>query len=178
MTPAAPPKKQRGRETVRDMVLSLGLVLACVVVVWFFARPDPRTTEKALREVDTGGDLRAVSQSIPGVPVPLGLPEGWRATSSTPEDGGLRIGYVTPQDQYVEYAVRGSDPGTFVVDQTGRGTRGGSLRIGDRTWEVWSDADGHTSLVLPGTGSTVVLGGLRETAEDDELSELAASLQP
>ena len=176
--PPAPHKPKRGMENVRDMVLSLALVLAFVGVVFFFARPDPRTTEQALREIDPSGDLRAASQSIPGLPVPTGLGDGWRATSSTPEDGGLRIGYVTPDYQYAEYAVRGAEPGTFVFDQTGRGTRGGSLRIGDREWQVWSDSEGHTSLVLQGAGSTVVVGGLRETAEDEELQELAASLRP
>jgi hypothetical protein len=160
------------------MVLSLALVLAFVGVVFFFARPDPRTTEQTLREIDPSGDLRSVSETIPGLPVPTGLGDGWRATSATREGDGLRVGYVTPDYQYVEYAVRGADPGTFVVDQTGRGTRGGSLRIGDREWQVWSDGGGHTSLVLPGAGSTVVIGGLRETAEDEELQELAASLRP
>lgn len=180
MTTTAPPApvKKRGRENVRDMVLSLALVLAFVGVVFFFARPDPRTTERALREIDPSGDLRSMSESLSGAPVPTGLGDGWRATSSTREGDGLRVGYVTPDDEYAEYAVRGADPGTFVFDQTGRGTRGGSLRIGDREWQVWSDDEGHTSLVLVGTGSTVVIGGLRETAADEELQELAASLRP
>ncbi len=42
---------------------------------------------------------------------------------------------------------------------------------------MWTDDEGHTSLVLTSPAGSVVLGGLRESAEDEEISELAAALQ-
>lgn len=178
----APPKQKRGRENVRDMVLSLAVCVAVIVPVWFLGQPAP-SDSKSLRVVDTAPDITAFRQSAPGVPVPVGLPEGWRPTSSTLEDGRLRIGYVTPDDGYVEFAAQGASAAqggpveTFLRDQTGRGDAGTSLAVGQRQFTVYSDDEGHTSLVQQSPAGTVVVGGLRETAEDDELSELAASLR-
>lgn len=168
------PKRKRGRENVRDMVLSLAVCVAVIVPVWYLGQPP---TSDALKVVDPAADVVAFQQAAPGVPVPVGLPEGWRATSSTLADGRLRIGYVTPDEAYAEYAAQAGPVDTFVTDQTGRGTAGTTLTVGQRQFTIHSDADGHTSLVQEQPAGTVVLGGLRETAEDDELTELAASLR-
>ena len=184
VTPTAtPPKRKRGRENVRDMVLSLALCVAVIVPVWFLGQPAP-SDSKGLRVVDTAADVSAFRAAAPGVPVPGPLPAGWRPTSSTFEGSQLRIGYVTPDDGYVEYAGQGAAPapgaavgGTFLREQTGRGTAGTTLAVGDRRFTVYSDREGHTSLVHERGVGTVVVGGLRETAEDDELAELAAALR-
>lgn len=171
------PTRKRGRENVRDMVLSLALCVAVIVPIWFLGQPAP-SDSKALRVVDTTADLTAFRAAAPGVPVPGPLPAGWRPTSSTLEDGQLRIGYVTPDDGYAEYAARAGSPGgPFLREQTGRGTAGTALVVGDRRFTVYSDRDGHTSLVDERPAGTVVVGGLRETAEDDELAELAGALR-
>ena len=177
------PARKRGRETVRDMLLSLAVCVAVIVPVWFLGQPAP-SDSKALRVVDTAADLSAFRAAAPGVPAPGPLPKGWRPTSSTLAGGQLRIGYVTPDDGYVEYAgqggsqaQRGGSVEAFLREQTGRGTAGTTLAVGDRRFTLYSDGDGHTSLVDARPAGTVVVGGLRETAEDDELAELAGALQ-
>ena len=172
--PAAPAKK-RGRENVRDMLLSMAVCVAVIVPVWYLGQPAP-SDSKAIREVDPSTDLRSFAALAPGVPLPS-TPEGWIPTSSTLEGANLRIGYVTDGEGYVEYAAQGGDPGTFVRDQTGRGRAGSPLTVGSRSFTVYSDGEAHTSLVLEQDGGTVVVGGLRETAGDEELSELAATLR-
>lgn len=175
VTPPAPARK-RGSETARDMVLSLAACMALVIPVWFLAQPPP-SASKSLRVVETATDIQALQAAVPGVPAPAGLSAGWRPTSSTLDGPALRIGYVTPGEEYAEYAARSGDPESFLLEQTGRGRRTGQLTVGGSAFEVWSNSDGHTSLVLRRAGSTVVLGGLRETADDSELQELAASLR-
>ena len=158
------------------MLLSLAACMAVVIPVWYFGQPAEDQT-RGIRVVDTATDIAAFQQAAPGVPVPGVLPEGWRPTSSTLEGDRYRIGYVTPDDGYVEYLATSGPAEEFVTEQTGKGRPGSPLQVGDRAFRIWTDDDGHTSLVLSSPAGTVVLGGLRESAEDEEISELAALLQ-
>lgn len=173
---ATPAKRKRGRETAADMIRSLGLVLVLVGVVWYLAQP-PRSDEKQLRVVDPTSDLTALQVSAPGIPVPGGLPAGWRPTSSTPTPGSLRIGYVTPQDQYAEYAASTTASPDFVADLSGRGTPVGTFQVGNVPWQQLRDAAGHDTLVRVVADRTVVVGGVRETSTLDELRTLAAAVR-
>lgn len=174
--PVSSPRRKRGTENVRDMVLSLLACLVVVVPVWYLAQP-PSSDSKGIRPVDPSADVRAFAAAAPGVPVPTAVPRGWTATSSTLEGTSLRIGYVTPGDGYVEYAAQKGGADAFVTQQTGHGTPGSTLRVGSRAFRVWSASGDHTSLVLTGSGGSVVVGGLRETADDELLSALASSLR-
>ncbi len=166
-------KKKRGRESALDMVRSLGLILLIIIPVWFLAQP-PASDVKPIRVVDPTADIRSFAQAAPGVPVPGMLPAGWRATSSTLEPGSLRIGWVTPTEQYAEYAA-GTGPDTVAL--TGRGNEVGTFVVAGVTWRQFADGDGHTSLLRTAGGGTVVVGGVRETATLDELRVLAAAVR-
>lgn len=173
--PAAPgPARKRGRETVGDMVRSLGIVLLIVVALWYFAQPQDGD-EQAIRVVDPSADVSALVDGAPGTPVPGGLPEGWRATSSTLEPAGLRIGYVTPTGQFAEYAAF-TQPGPDLAAQTGSATAVGTVQVQGVAWQQLADADEHVSLVLEQSGRTVVVGGVRETTSLDELLVLARAV--
>lgn len=168
----APAKKRRGRESVGDMVRSLGLVLLIVVPIWFLAQP-PDSDEAPLRVVDPSSDVALLLDAAPGVPVPRGLPDGWRATSSTLEPQDLRIGWVTPSGEYAEYAA--SARPEFLTEITGGGTEVGTLPVAGQTWRQFDDGDEHTTLVRVAAGRTVAVGGLRETTTLAELEALAAA---
>ena len=152
------------------MIRSLGLIMILVVTLWWLAQP-PDSDEARIRVVDPARDIAVLQQAAPGVPAPRGLPPQWRATSSTLEPSGLRIGYVTPIEQYAEYAV--SDRPEFLGDITGQGREVGTQQIGDVTWRQYADAADHTTLVRQVAGRTVVVGGLRETTTLEELLVLA-----
>lgn len=174
---ATPPARRRGRENVRDMLLSMGICVAVVVPIWYLGQP-PASDSRAIRSVDPAADIAAFASSAPGIPVPGLTPAGWTPTSSTLEGTTLRIGYVTDSDGYLEYAASTDGADTFVRDQTGRGRAGSPLTVGARQFVVYSTGGDHTSLVLrPGASAAVVLGGLREAADDEELSVLAATLR-
>jgi hypothetical protein len=170
--------KTRGRETAADMVRSLGLVLLVVVPIWFFAQP-PDRDEAELRVVDPAADISAFTADVPAAPVPGTLPAQWRPTSSAYEGQptGLRIGYVTPGEQYAEYAASTGPREDFVDDITGdRAEQLDPVVVRGQTWEQYRDQDGSLSLVRSYGDATVVVGTLRATASLDELRVLLGSL--
>ena len=155
------------------MIRSIGLVMLLVVPLWFLGQP-PDSDEQVIRVVDPAADVAQLQRIAPGVPVPRGLPASWRPTSSTLDPAGLRIGYVTPSEQYAEYAT--SDRADFLPDITGRGTQVGTQEVAGVVWRQFADAADHTTLVREVAGRTVVVGGVRESTSLEELRALAGSL--
>ena len=172
-----PAKKQRGRETAGDMLRSLGVVMVLVVLMWFLAQP-PDDDEQELRTVDPSGDVAAFQADVPSAPAPAGLGEQWRSTSSTLTADGLRIGWVTPDGEYAEYAVSTLPAAEVLPDLTGaKAERVGPLEVDGSPWEQYREADGSVSLVRSYGATLVVVGTTRATAELAELEVLAGSLQ-
>jgi hypothetical protein len=169
---------KRGRETALDMVRSLGLVVLVIVPVWFLAKA-PESDEAELREVDPTSAITSFSRDVPTAPVPGDLPDGWRATSAAYDGaaGSLRVGFVTPQEQYAEYAV-----GTGTAVEVVRGLVGAEaerlepLTVAGVSWQQWREPDGSISLTRSYGPATVVLGTRRATADRDELAVLLRSL--
>jgi hypothetical protein len=169
-------RKKRGRETAGDMLRSLGVVLVLVVVMWFLAQP-PDSDEQPLRVVDPSADLASFTADVPTAPVPEGLPESWRATSSTLSAQALRIGYVTPDAEYAEYAASTAPAQEHVDAIAGRrATELEPVDVDGQAWEQLRDRDGSLSLVRTFGEVTVVLGSSRASASLSELEELAGSL--
>jgi hypothetical protein len=181
--PTAPPQppaagaRKRGRETAADMIRSLGIVMLIVVALWFFAQP-PDSDEAAIRVVDPASDVAAWTSAVPAAPVLSGLPERWRPTSSRYERGPdrLRIGHVTPSDQYAEFAASTGRAADVVSELTGKAPRTGTVDVRGVPWESYTEADGSLSLVRAFGDVTVVVGTLRSTASIEELSVLAAAV--
>ncbi len=173
----APVKKKRGRETAGDMLRSLGVVLVLVLLMWFLAQP-PDSDEQELRTVDPSADVAAFSADVPSAPAPAGLSEQWRSTSSTLTADTLRIGYVTPDGEYAEYAATTLPVEEALPDLTGtKAEQGEPLQVGGSSWEQYREADGSVSLVRSYGPTLVVVGSTRATADVAELELLAGSLQ-
>lgn len=172
------PRKKRGRETAADMVRSLGLVVLVIVPVWFFAKA-PASDEADIRVVDPSGPISAFAADVPQVPVPQGLPEQWRATSATYAGGDrtLRVGYVTPQEQYAEYAASTGPRQEFVEAAVGEGAEvADPVTVDGVDWEQRVEADGSRSFISSYGPVTVVVGTTRATAGLEELRVLLDSL--
>lgn len=175
----APKGRKRGRETALDMVRSLGLVILVIVPVWFFAKA-PLSDEKKLREVDPRGSIDAFAADSSGVPVPRGLPEGWRATSSTYSGGDrtLRVGWVTPATQYAEYSASNDAREEFLEATAGDEVeRLEAVTVDGQRWEQLREPDGSISLTRSYGPTTVVIGSKRATATLAELEVLLRSLR-
>ena len=160
------------------MIRSIGLVMVLVVALWFFAQP-PDSDEQELRVVDPTADVAAFSADVPAVPVPGGLPESWRVTSSTRrgDPDSLRLGYVTPSGRYAEYAASTAPREEYLPEITGTGSaRLADVRTGGGTWQQYRDEDGSLSLVRSYGPALVVVGSLRATAPLEELETLVGAL--
>ena len=171
-------KRKRGRETAADMVRSLGLVVLVILPVWFFAKA-PASDEAAIRVVDPTAAVSAFAADVPEAPVPSGLPTSWRATSAsyTGAQSTLRVGWVTPSEQYAEYAATTGDREGFLETVVGEDADlEAALDVDGEDWEVFVDPDGSTSYVRSYGDATVVVGTKRATASEDELAVLLGSL--
>ena len=176
-TTAPTGKRKRGRETAGDMLRSMALVLGLVIMVWFFARP-PASDERQVRPVDPASDITAFRAKEPAVAVPGAVPGSWVTTVSTlaGDPRSLRIGYVTPDERYLEYAATTAPRADAVSEFTGDARRLTQVDIDGVAWEQYREADGSLSLVRAYGPVTVVVGTRRATATLTELQALARSL--
>lgn len=172
--------KNRLLQSVRDMVLSLGLVLGVValtVLITFRDEPDD-----PVRVVDTTPVLVGAATNAPfSVTLPQGVEPEWRPTSarvSVPGSQPFRwhIGYVTPSDQYAAVGQSNGTAAAYLKDERANGDTAETVRVAGRTWDVVERDDGkRTSLVNTTRGVTTLVTG---TGTLDELKVLATSLRP
>ncbi len=173
--------RRRGRETVRDMVISMAVVglgiAALMLVTW---RPKP---EAQVRVVDwKPAAVAAQFASHYPVVTPVGLSDQWRATSARfevePQSAGKpvwHVGYVTPNNSYAGVEQSDADPAIFISRTVDGGRPDGEVVVGGRPWQSYGPgANGFRSLVRAEGGSTVIVTG---SADSAELTALAAALQ-
>ncbi|WP_405005984.1 DUF4245 domain-containing protein [Kitasatospora purpeofusca] len=173
-------KGMRGRQTVRDMVLSM---LAVGVVVWVGYLFLPHDADgDGVRPVDY---RVAAATAKRAAPYPLLVPEGlsakWRATSVTynaaatnnGKGNAWHLGFVTPSGQYA--AVEQSDIARDdVLKATVAGGKpDGTEDIAGQAWERVQSPKARAITVQTGGATTVLTG----TASYEELAELARALK-
>ena len=174
--PVQPARPKRGFGSVGDMVRSMAVVLAFVLVILWLT-PRPRTDP--VRVVDYTSALEQARQTAPyDVYAPYGLDPAWRATSARTErgpEGALmwHLGFVTPGGQYA--AVEQSDgPAEAAVRRfSGTAPAVGSTDVAGATWERREDAKSRT-LWRRADGSMLAVTG---TAGWPELEQLARTLR-
>ena len=162
--------KRRGRETALDMLRTLAVVFALVLPMWFFGQANDED-ERPIRPVDPTDAYAAFVQDTGG-PVPSRTPDGWTPTvrDLTTMLGVTRVGYVRG-DSYVEF--QGGKGTEFLADATGKAEQVGTVDVDGIAWQDYRAPEGAQSLVLRRGAVTVLVGGLRETATQEELLELA-----
>jgi hypothetical protein len=164
-------QRSRARQNALDMVRTLVVVFAVVLPLWFLGQASPGDS-KRIRPIDPSPAYGAYVAATRG-PVPASLPSGWDATvaESITTEGVYRVGYVVG-DHYLEW--QGSTGTEFLLEATDHGRRTGAVTIGEASWERWQGKNGAESLVLHRGTATVLVGGVRETASEAELRQLAA----
>ncbi len=165
----------RLRQTVRDMVLSLAVVLAAIAVIMAITwrpAPDP------VRVVDPAPELALARAQAPyPVLYPADLDPSWRPTSArweiTPTsmpDPAWHVGFVTPEIDYAQLGQSASQDPAYVAEQIA-----GAEPAGE--WNGWLryDSADQRALVRVDGGVTVVVSG---TAPWSSLELLADRLSP
>lgn len=176
--------KQRGKQTVRDMVISLAVILLAAWVIYLFV-PHDSSAEPTVKPVSYRVELDSARRAAPyPVAAPQGLSEDWRATSVKYEGDGengaaWHLGFMAPGDQYA--AVEQTDLGRsdkFVEDVThGAAKTSRTQDVGGEEWTRWK-GEKYDALVREEprengrTYTTVVTG----TASYERLGELAGAL--
>lgn len=163
------------------------ILVPVVLITIFFTRP----TETPVRVVDYQPILaRARAQAPFEVLAPQNLPATWRPTVAQwtrqgepylDEAASIRnrwkLGYLAPEDVYVEVTQGDVQPQQFVGDVTRDGVPDGASTVAGRSWERRVSPDERTrSLVLGGpTVTTVVVGDSPYEALEAFAATLSAS---
>ncbi|MGY1639898.1 DUF4245 domain-containing protein [Geodermatophilus sp. SYSU D00703] len=182
--PAPSPAIERAnRLSAANMVRSLApLVVICLLIVgWVTFR---QSGEERTLVVDPSTTVRlAAERAAYPLVAPTGLPDGYRPTSARTDAGGaeagdpvtVEIGYLTPGEEYAGFVVSDdarAEPVTRVLDGA---EDAGTVDLGGQAWTRSTTQRGETALWRADGGVTVLVTG---SAQDDELEEVAASVQP
>ncbi|WP_405906829.1 DUF4245 domain-containing protein [Streptomyces sp. NBC_00828] len=166
----------KGKQSVRDMILSLGVIALVAGVIYVFIPHDD--SEPELKRVDYRVELLTARRaaSYP-VAAPEGLPTEWKATSvryDGSEFDAWHLGFHDPDGQYVAVEQSTEKPAAF-IDTASQGAEETKTtqRIGDQTWQRYEGAK-YDALVLKGEGSTTVVTG---TASFGQLTKMAQALK-
>jgi hypothetical protein len=177
---------KRGKQTVRDMVLSMAVIM--LVVAGIYALFLPRGMKESITQVDYSVELGQARRAAPyPVAAPSGLTGQWRATSVTydasdPRNTQWHLGFLDPENQYAAIEQSNGDPARFISDKTQASQRSGSQVVDGQLWERY-DGGRYRALVLEkpmasaaaaaGPITTMVTG----TAPYDQLAQLAGTLK-
>lgn len=133
--------KPRGRENARDMVLSMGVMLALVAVILIITyRPKHQSVEM----IDYAGAVAlATSQSQLPILIPQELPSGSVVTRARfePESYGMSgdvrwyLGLATNNNQYLALWQSNGMTGKIVRSINGNGICSGTVVIKGDTWK-------------------------------------------
>jgi hypothetical protein len=164
----------KGKQSVRDMVLSLGLILLAAGVIYLFIPHDDTAPEP--KRVDYRVELLTARRAAPyPVAAPEGLPEGWTATSVRyrAEHARWHLGFSDPDGGYVALEQSTQKPSEFVEDATQGAAKKGTVGVGGRDWDRY-EGERYDGLVLREEGVTTVVTG---SGGIEDLTELAGALR-
>ncbi|MEU3709059.1 DUF4245 domain-containing protein [Streptomyces catenulae] len=172
----------RGRQTVRDMVLSLAVIGVLVAAIYIFIPHDDSGTaeQNAVKAVDTRVEVITARRAAPyPVAAPEGLPKTWRATSVSyrasddGKGGAWHLGMLDPEQQYAAVEQSDAPADQFIKDVTlGAERAKGEQAVGSKKWERYK-GEKYNALVRKEADVTTVVTG---TAPYGRLAELAAAL--
>nr|WP_093847983.1 DUF4245 domain-containing protein [Streptomyces pini] len=175
---AASTENKRGRQTARDMVLSLLVILLGAGFVYLLVPHDDSLDP--VRPISYDVELVTARRAAPyPVAAPAGLPDTWRATSvgyKRQSDLGAvwHLGFMDPDDQYAAVEQSDGEPEKFIRSVThGAKPADRTQAVGGEEWERYEGAK-YDALVRRDSGVTTVVTG---TASFESLTRLAAALE-
>ncbi|MFJ3232935.1 DUF4245 domain-containing protein [Streptomyces sp. NPDC086787] len=165
------------QKTVRDMILSLGLIGVAAGFVYFFIPHEDRAPD--LQRVDYQVELSTARRAADyPVAAPEGLPGTWKATSVRFQGANSdrwHLGFQNPDGEYVQIEQSTQKRAEF-IDTASQGAKATKVteKLGDRTWTRYTGGR-YDALVLEDTpGSTTVVAG---TAPFAQLVKMAEALK-
>jgi Protein of unknown function (DUF4245) len=181
-------KPSRLRMTVRDMILSMTLiVLPILAVIWLMPRTAPSTPVAPVTGSEYQAMLSAARGNLPFTALsPTGLPESWRLTSDEYQPEGetaadWHLGYITPSGKYGVFEQTTESIGEFLNGESSDATASGTVQMAGASWQEYTGTTPSALKTLlfrqdtaKGGNSLEVVAG---SAPLSELRALADSLQ-
>ncbi|WP_326817683.1 MULTISPECIES: DUF4245 domain-containing protein [unclassified Streptomyces] len=167
---------KRGKQTVRDMFLSMAVISAVAGGVYIFVPHDDKANP--VKAVDYRVELLTARRAAPyPVAAPAGLSKEWKPTSVSYErqsGNGWHLGFLDPDGKYVAVEQSTSPAKKYVseVSQDARNT-GRTQQVAGETWQHWKGPK-YDALVRHDEGATTVVTG---SASTQRLAEMAAALK-
>jgi hypothetical protein len=161
------------QKTVRDMILSLGLIGIAAAVIYIFIPHNDSAPD--LPKVDYRVELLTARRAAPyPVAAPEGLSGGWKATSvrfQGDQFDAWHLGFHAPDGEYVQIEQSTQKPSTFIdaASQGGRETKT-TQEIDGRTWTRYTGGR-YDALVLTEKGATTVVAGTGSFARLTQMAE-------
>jgi hypothetical protein len=169
----------RGKQTVRDMVLSMAVIGVVVAGIYFAFVPHGESGDP-VRPIDYRVELDTARRAAPyGLAAPEGLPTAWRATSVTyeganPDAAAWHLGFLDPENEYVAVEQSNGSSAEFIARVTQQAEKaGGGQQVGDVRWDRY-EGQKYDALVREERGVTTVVTG---TAPYAQLAKMAAALK-
>ncbi|MEJ2864953.1 DUF4245 domain-containing protein [Actinomycetospora flava] len=179
---ARDPEPQRGPAALLRAFVVIGvgvLLLAGLLRTCSFAPGAPEVDREAIPRVDPAAELRRVA---PTVTFPLrgpSLSPEWIAQSSdvvvlggTPGLRAVRVGWVTPDDEFARLVQTNADEAAVVVSEAGDPTATGTVEAGGRTWVTHTGRRGEAIWVTDVDGVRLLVTG---SASGERLGQLAGA---
>jgi hypothetical protein len=161
------------QKTVRDMILSLGLIGIAAAVIYVFIPHDdsPRDVKAVDYRVELLTARRAASYPVAA---PEGLSSGWKATSvrfQGDQSDAWHLGFLAPDGGYVQIEQSAQNASAFIdeASQGGQATKT-TQKIDGRTWTRYTGGR-YDALVLTEKGSTTVVAGTGSFAQLTQMAE-------
>ncbi|MFB9464258.1 DUF4245 domain-containing protein [Streptomyces cinereospinus] len=169
------------QQTVRDMVLSLGLIVLAGMVMYLFV-PHDDDQEPDIQRVDYRIEVITARRAAAyPVAAPQGLPQTWKATSvrfDGQEHDTWHLGFHAPDGEYVTVKQSTGKRIPFIEEATqGAQETEVTEEIGGRTWVRYTGGR-YDALVLAADddtrGTTTVVAG---TGSFDQLATMVKALR-
>ncbi|MEU5218885.1 DUF4245 domain-containing protein [Streptomyces sp. NPDC020807] len=166
----------RGRQTVRGMIKSLGVIMIAAGVMYLFIPHDEDAAP--VKAKDYRIELLTAQRAAPyPVLAPEGLGEGWKATVVSykrEKSDAWQLGFLSPDTQYVAIHQSTAAPREYVPEVTQEAEDTGKTQtVAGKVWHRW-EGPKYDALVRTEGGATTVVTG---TASFERLGEMAGALQ-
>ncbi|MFF2022418.1 DUF4245 domain-containing protein [Streptomyces sp. NPDC058171] len=165
-----------GKQSVRNMVLSLSVAVLFAGFIWLFL-PHDGDKDPVLKSIDYRVELVTAQRAAPyPVAAPKGLDDEWRPTSVRyrgHQSHHWHLGFRSPDNRYVAVEQSTEKPRTF-VERVTRGARdtGATQAVDGTTWRKY-EGERYDALVRTEDGATTVVLG---SASFTRLGMMAGSL--
>lgn len=167
---------RQGKQTVRNMLLSLAVIGIVAAVIYVFIPHDE--SKSPVKRVDYTVELSTARRAAAyPVAAPEGLSQEWKATSvrfNGADHDSWHLGFLDPKGEYVAVKQSTAKPSEFIEKATQEARRTDATeKIGGRTWHRYRGST-YDALVSEEKGATTVVAG---TAPFGQLAKMAEALK-